>query len=370
MTKIGLITPCILVDGDILNNNILEYQKISDTNGKELWPMTKTHKSTEIAKMQIDAGAKGLLAGTLDECEAFCEMGIENIMYAYPVASEPNLQRAVNLAKKCNFIIRIDCLEAAKLINEAAKNADIVMNYSLIIDSGLHRFGVLPENAVSVANAISEFTSLNLVGISSHPGHVYGALSHSDLQKYVDDEKSSMKYAADALRAAGYDLKIVSSGSTPTFRGAVDDETIMVYHPGNYVFNDVIQLSTDTARDCDCALTIYATIISQPRESLMIIDAGTKCFGLDQGAHGNTAIVGFGKVKGHPEAIVDSLSEEGGKIKISEETTLKVGDKIEIIPNHSCVPANQTSYLVACKGDVVDRFINVDIRANSKKPII
>lgn len=367
MKKSELATPAILVDLDILDHNIKKYQKLCDENNKQLWPMTKTHKSTEIVKMQVDAGATGVLCGTLDECEGIIELGIKNIMYAYPVASEVNIKRVIDLAKKCNFYIRLDDLDGAKMINEAAEKAGVKVNYTIIVDSGLHRFGIPPEKVVSFANELKELKSLVFKGISTHPGHVYGASNHQDLQKYIEDEKMAMKKAADDLKAAGYTLEIISSGATPTFVGSVSDENINVFHPGNYVFHDTIQMSTKTAEESECALSVYATVVSRPSENTFICDAGSKCLGLDQGAHGNAAIKGFGYVKGHPEIIVSSLSEEVGKLQIEENssTTLKVGDKIEIIPNHSCSAANLTQFLIGYRGDEVERVIEVDMRGNS-----
>lgn len=360
-----LQTPAILVDLDVLENNIKKAQSLCDENGKQLWPMIKTHKSSEIAKMQQKAGATGFLCGTLDECEALLKEGIQNIMYAYPVASDVNIKRVLNLAKNCNFIIRIDSYDSAKLLNTAAKSAGVKINYTIIIDSGLHRFGILPEKAAAFADSIKEFDALNFKGISTHPGHVYSAEKPEDIQKYVEDEKSAVKTAVDALKAAGYALELVTSGSTPTFFKAVHDENINVFHPGNYVFMDNIQMSTETAKESDCALSVYATIISHPSENMFICDAGSKCLGLDQGAHGNTAIRGYGYVKGYPEVTVSSLSEEVGKLYVEGNTTLKIGDKIEIIPNHSCSTANLTSYLVGCRGNKVERLIKVDMRGNS-----
>ena len=86
MEKQKLETPAVLVDLDTLERNIKKAQSLCDDSGKELWPMIKTHKSTEIAKMQQDAGATGFLCGTLDECEGLVKAGFDNIMYAYPVA--------------------------------------------------------------------------------------------------------------------------------------------------------------------------------------------------------------------------------------------------------------------------------------------
>jgi len=365
LEKRELQTPATLVDLDVLENNIKKAQSLCNENGKQLWPMIKTHKSTEIVKMQQRAGATGFLCGTLDECEGLLKEGIDNIMYAYPVASDVNIKRVINLAKKCNFIVRIDSYDSAKMINTAAKSAGVRINYTIIIDSGLHRFGILPEKVVAFADSLKEFEALNFKGISTHPGHVYSAVKHEDIQYYVDQEKSAVKSAVDALKVAGYSLELVTSGSTPTFYKAVYDENINVLHPGNYVFMDNIQMSTETAKESDCALSVYATIISHPSENLFICDAGSKCLGLDQGAHGNTAIKGYGYVKGRPELTVSSLSEEVGKLHVEGTTTLKIGDKIEIIPNHSCSAANLTSYLTGCRGDKVERLIKVDMRGNS-----
>lgn len=367
MNKQLIQTPATLVDLDSLENNIRKYQEDANKHNKQLWPMLKTHKSTEITKMQITAGATGVLCGTLDEAEACAGLGIDKIMYAYPVASLENIHRVINLSKKCDFIIRLDDLDSAKIINEAAAKENVITSYTIIVDVGLHRFGVEPKKVVEYANKMKSFTNLKLRGISTHPGHVYSATNKDEVAKYVEDEKKYMKIAADLLKGAGFVLEYITSGSTPTFFGAVDDDNINIYHPGNYVFHDVNQMSIDTAKEDDCSLSVYATIISHPREGIFLCDAGSKCLGLDKGAHGNSSIVGYGIVKAHPELVLYSLSEEVGKIKVEGNTSLKVGDKIEIIPNHSCSSANLTDYLIATRNDEVVGLINVDIRGNSTR---
>ncbi|VEH38728.1 Predicted amino acid aldolase or racemase [Fusobacterium varium] len=77
MKKENLKTPAILLNLNALENNIKTYQKMCTNNGKELWPMIKTHKSMELLKMQIEAGATGALCGTLDEAEACCKIGLK-----------------------------------------------------------------------------------------------------------------------------------------------------------------------------------------------------------------------------------------------------------------------------------------------------
>ncbi len=367
MNIYDVYTPAILLNLDYMEYNLKKYSEAAAAHNKQLWPMIKTHKSTELARLQLEYGCTGFLCGTLDEAEALAADGVKNVMYAYPVATESSISRAVKLAQACNFIVRIDDLDAARAIDAGAAKAGVKLNYTVIVDSGLHRFGVTPEKVWEFAGAMKQFQHLQFKGISTHPGHVYGASCKADLPKYCEDERKSIATAATALRKAGYELEIISSGSTPTFWGSLDDENIQIYHPGNYIFNDAIQLSTQTATEEECALCVLASVISHPREDLYICDAGAKCLGLDQGAHGNGSIKGFGVVKGHPELTVYSLSEEVGKLRVEGATDLKVGDKILIIPNHSCSTANLTSYYVGVRGEEIDRLIAVDIRGNAAK---
>ena len=251
MKKKELKTPTILLNIEALKNNIKNYQKLCTENKKELWPMIKTHKSMEIVEMQINEGATGVLCGTLDEAEACCEKGIKKIMYAYPVASEENIKRIIEISKKTDFIIRLDSLEAAIKINKMAEVENVVVSYSIIVDSGLHRFGLSLKNLLNFTEELKKLKNLKLRGISSHPGHVYSSICEEDIHKYVLDECETLKQAKDILEKEGYHLEYITSGSTPTFIEAVKDLNINVYHQGNYVFLDSIQYhSCSTANLC------------------------------------------------------------------------------------------------------------------------
>ena len=362
-------TPAIVLDMDILEYNIKRYQEACTEQGKQLWPMVKTHKSTALAAMQRQAGAAGFLCGTLDECEALCRAGLSPLMYAYPPAGKASAARAVALSRQCEFIIRLDSFEAAAAINEQAGAEGLVVDFTLIIDCGLHRFGVLPENAPALIKKIAKLGNLKYRGISSHSGQVYAAASPEELPAYAREEMQALSSAALLLTEAGFSPELITTGSTPTFALTLDDPYIGIYHPGNYVFNDCIQISNGICREEDCALTVQACVISHPREDLFICDAGAKCLGLDKGAHGNSSITGHGRVIGHPELTVSALSEEVGKLHVNGSTALRVGDIIRIIPNHACSSANLTDFFVCHRGDEVCGLMEVDIRGNSAPPL-
>ncbi len=362
----SLTTPNFLVNLDILEKNIRDYQELANINNVDLIPMLKTHKSTEVAKMQIEAGAKGVLVGTLDEAEAIVkEIRVEKIMLSYPVVGENNLKRVIELNKNCELYVAFDnIIPALELSNMLGK--DEVVNYQIIINSGLNRFGVLPQDVVLLYKEISQCENLIFKGISTHTGQVYGVSNKEKVTDIVKAEIDSMNLAKNLLKKEGVDVEFVATGTTPTFKEAIKSDLITISRPGNYVFFDAIQVALGAAKEEDCSLTVLATIISNPQEGLFIMDCGSKCLGLDQGAHGNSLTKGFGIVKGYPELTIVGLSEEVGKIKQEGETTLKIGDKIEIIPNHSCSAANMTSSLIGYRGDIIEKIIPVNIRGNSR----
>lgn len=367
-----LTTPSFLVDLDQLDKNIKLIQELCDDNGIELWPMIKTHKSTQIAKMQIDAGAKGFLVGTLDEAEILAKEGVERISYAYPVAGEGNLNRVIDINKDTELYVSLDCKEQLQILDDKLKENDMKIKALIIVDSGLGRFGVMPEDVVELAKEVAKYENIELVGISTHPGHVYSSQNMEDVERCANDEINAMQTAKKNLVDAGFEVDMVATGSTPTMFLAAKADDITVLRPGNYPFFDNIQMSVGLVEEDDCSLAVLATVVSNPKEGLFLIDAGSKCFGLDKGAHGVSNMRGYGHVKGHPELVVTSLSEEVAKIEVEGETDIKIGDKLMIIPNHACSSANFTDYLIGYRGDEIEEIIHIDMRGGSvrKPPVI
>lgn len=104
MKIFNLLTPSFIIDLDVLEKNINEIQRLCSENQTELWPMVKTHKSTDIAKMQTEAGSKGFLVGTIDEAEKLSSIvGCNNIALAYPVCGKANIERVIKISKKHIF---------------------------------------------------------------------------------------------------------------------------------------------------------------------------------------------------------------------------------------------------------------------------
>lgn len=369
MKKSELLTPAILVDEDRLQGNIRDFQRMADAHGKQLVPMTKTHKSTEIARMQMNAGTSDFLVGTILEAEKFAELGPNSITFSYPFAGRKNLERIAAIAEKTQVYVSLDSMDTAEIYGEFCREKGIDFDFFVLINVGLNRFGIGPDELVPLLETVKDrYPGLHFAGISTHPGQVYGVNGPEYVGKVCADSDEIMRRARENAETAGFACRYVATGSTPTYEHDVDSDVYTTLRPGNYVFFDTMQTVLG-AHQSRCALTVYATVISRHGDRKWLIDAGSKCFGLDKGAHGNSSITGYGQVIGYPDMVVDGLSEEVGIIVSENPHDLKTGDRLEIIPNHSCSVANMTSYLVLTKGDEVIGSLKVDARENTADPL-
>lgn len=371
MTLSDLQTPCTLLDLDVMEQNIARFQALANAQGVKMWPMTKTHKSTRIAALQMRAGASGFLVGTPAEVQALARMGAPLVCYAYPLASQPNLAAVLRAAGSTRLVLSVDSATSAQMLNDACLALGIRAQVLLLIDSGLQRFGVPPARLGALARDIQALPQLKIVGIGTHPGQVYGCSTPQQVTAAAQQEADAIEEALHSLGSADRSALLVASGSTPTFSLSVKNPRIGVQRPGNYVFFDRVQYTLGACTTKDCALTIMATVVSNPEPGRYVIDAGSKHLGLDKGAHGNTAIEGFGCVLGHPEVLVHSLSEEVGILLEKAPPTLAIGDTLRIIPNHACTAAYLASAYVGIRGGKVAEIIYPDMKATveSEEPI-
>ena len=98
----------------------------------------------------------------------------------------------------------------------------------------------------------------------------------------------------------------------------------------------------------------------------IIVDTGSKALCLDKGAHGNQTVNGFGHIIGHPEVLIERLSEEHGVGVLIGETQLKLNDVVQIIPNHACTVVNQFEEYVVHQNGLVKDVWKVDARGMIK----
>jgi D-serine deaminase-like pyridoxal phosphate-dependent protein len=335
-----LTTPALLIEKEVLLKNLQKAADVAKKSWTSLRPHMKTHKCREIAELQKKTGIGGITVATIDEAEAFFQAGFADIFVAYPMVGREKIQRFLRLHEIARMIGSVD--HPAQIEDLLAASPSSPVQLRIEIDCGQHRCGVqADEKLLELAGVFAIHPEIKLHGVFTHPGHAYGAASSEALKQIALEESRAVLEAADMLRMNGQSCPVISIGSTPTLQFAGCVQGVTEIRPGNYVFHDAMQIALGAATTADCALHVLTTVISV-FDDRFVIDAGSKVFGLDKGAHGLDQLKGFGCfVPEAPGWELQRLSEEHGVVHVAAGAPVPcVGDRLRFIPNHACAAAN------------------------------
>src|SRR5256886_3045215 len=252
----------------------------------------------------------------------------------------------------------VDDLETARML------AGTGLHVWLKVDCGYHRAGVDPSSryALEVARELGAERGLTFDGILSHSGHAYRTRDKAEAAQIAEQERQGMGWVAELLRNDGLPVRGISVGSTPAMAAAKDLTGVTEARPGNYIFYDRTMVLIGCCEPEDVAVAVLASVIShQPGAAHFVVDAGALSLSKDLGPTHLELEPVYGEVQGHPELRVASVSQEHGLIRAAASAAIegkfKVGQQIEIIPNHSCLTeAHFDEYVVIEGGRVMDRW--------------
>jgi D-serine deaminase-like pyridoxal phosphate-dependent protein len=355
---IDVETPALLLYHDVVERNLANMAERARRLGVALRPHIKTHKCLELGRSQIAHGAQGITVSTLFEAEAFAHGGFTDLTWAFPLDPThlPHVRRIAQSGTTLRVVV--DDLDTAKAL------ANSGLHVWLKVDCGYHRAGVDPSAryALDVARELGTERGLTFDGILSHSGHAYRTRSKNEAAQIAEQERQVMVWFAELLRRDGIAVRGISVGSTPAMVAVEDLTGITEARPGNYIFYDRTMVLIGCCDPEDVAVTVLATVVShQPGAAHFVVDAGALALSKDLGPAHLGLEPAFGEVKGHPALAVASVSQEHGVIRAARpaaiEGKFKVGQQVEIIPNHSCLTeAHFDDYVVMEGGRVMDRW--------------
>jgi D-serine deaminase-like pyridoxal phosphate-dependent protein len=357
-------TPAVVVDVGRTAANIERMAAMAREGKVKLRPHIKTHKMVPIARMQVAAGAAGITVAKLGEAEVMVDGGITDILVAYPIVGASNLERLMALAERARVSIALDSLEVARPIAAAAHARGLEIPVLLEIDTGLHRLGVLRESAITLAKQIASLRGLRFAGIFTHEGQAYTVAGPDGLRNSTLEAAQIMGEVAGQVRSAGLNVETVSMGSSASARFAIGQPGLTEFRPGTYVFNDRTQVAQGAAAPENCAAAVIATVISHPRDGEVIIDAGSKSLTSDRMIV-SQARQSYGALVSDASIEVVRLHEEHGVLK-TNGTTLNVGDRVAVLPNHICPVINLHDRVFVFDGDEFVGTWTVDARGRSQ----
>ena len=151
--------------GLIQHNVAIVAQRVAPA---QVWTVVKAdaygHGAVPVAQAALTAGATGLCVAIVDEGVALRRAGI----------TAPILILSEQPAELAEYIVgygltpTVTTTRGAATIANAAAAAERVVKVHLKIDTGMHRVGVAPEEAVMLAKFITSFPSLEIEGVFTH----------------------------------------------------------------------------------------------------------------------------------------------------------------------------------------------------------
>ena len=360
-------TPCPLLDLHRVRQNAERISEIARRNNVRLRPHIKTHKCIEVARIQTEGHDGAITVSTLEEARAFAEHGFTDITYAVPIELG-KFAEAIEIKRsgtKLNLLTD-DGATVGKL-DKTAGDAGEKFDVFLKIDCGTHRVGVEPDSAaaISIPRQITEAANLEFAGILTHAGHSYDVRTKEEIQQIARHERDVMVELAERLRSDSIEVPCISIGSTPTMTHVDHLEGIDEIRPGNYIFFDGYQATLGSCAFDDTALTVLTAVIHKDASHRkLVVDAGAIALSKDRGPTHLDPACGYGHVldlDGNETGMrVTGMSQEHGEIIAGNSDVfdrIKVGDRLRILANHSCLTAAQHAYYnVIENSEIVDRW--------------
>ena len=369
-------TPSLVVDLAAMRRNIVRMAEFARKHDIRWRPHAKMHKSAELARMQVDAGANGVCVQKTAEAEAMADGGVLDIYISNEVIATRKLQRVAELAHRLaaasgKLAIAVDSVEGirrlAQAMNDvrAARSSQVSIDVFVEIDVGQGRCGVAPgEAAVALAREVHEHPGLRFAGLQAYHGraqHVRGAKERRDIVTVVVED---VVHTRKLIEVEGMAVELVTGAGTGTFVHEAASGVYGELQAGSFMFMDADYAANE--RDAaqpqfEHALFVKTQVISVQGDRA-VCDAGHKSHAIDSGLPKVLST----STNAELEYLIGG--DEHGILKPSRAGTRlpSIGQALRLIPGHCDPTVNLHDFMIGVTGGLrdgkVERIIRVDAR--------
>jgi D-serine deaminase-like pyridoxal phosphate-dependent protein len=360
-----LLSPSLLFFKDHIEGNLKKVlQMVGDPT--RLRPHVKTHKCSEIVKLELKHGIHKHKCATIAEAEMLAQSGAPDVLISYPLVG-PNLGRLAKLIHnypQTRFSTLVDHPVSAKAMSDCLSSQKLQVDVLIDLNVGMNRTGIsLGDEAMQLYREFAELPGLRPDGF-----HVYDGHNH---QESLDDRKSAVEKLLGPvlefkakLEGIGLSVPRVVCGGTPTFPVFCNmNFPGLECSPGTFVLHDNGYGSkyADLSGFTPAAL-LLSRVISKPGGNRITLDLGYKAVCSDPPAGKRCLVLGVG------DFTPVLQNEEHFAIDTPLADQFTPGDVVLAIPNHVCptVAMHQRAYVIEggkCVGtwaiDSRDRVITI-----------
>ena len=323
-----ILTPALVLDPAVARRNIETMAARMAALPAGLRPHIKVHKSAELARLQLDAGALGVTTATVAEAVAMAEAGVPDVLVASEVVSSVAIARLAEAARIARIRVAVDDTGVLSATGRAAVAAGAELGVLVDVDVGLDRGGARStEEALRLAELAAATNGVSFDGLMGYEGH---CASEPDADLRAAEAARAMARlaeVADACRGAGLDVEVVSAGATGTFEVTGAAPEVTEVQAGSYVLMD--HFHAPLVDGFGFALTVMATVIGR-HDDLLVLDAGRKAV--------DTSLRPLEPPD--PRAALAFAHEEHAGFRYEGEAPGAVGDRVHIVPGYAPTTVN------------------------------
>jgi D-serine deaminase-like pyridoxal phosphate-dependent protein len=322
-----LDTPVVLLDLDVFESNGTRIHRELTEHGLSWRPHSKAHKSPILAALQLAIGAVGVTCAKLGEAEVMVSGGVTDVLVANMLGTTEKWARLADLQHRARATVCVDDPQHVRWASAAGVAAGAVIPLMIEVDVGMHRVGVRSTaEAIELAEQVAAAPGVELAGVMGYEGHLPAVWPAAEKTSACERALAALIDAAEGIRAAGHPVDIVSSGGSGTFQSAFSVGGLTESQAGGGCLMDRFYAETCHV-DLDFALTLSSTVVSAREPGVAIIDAGFKALG---------SLAGMlpPLVLDRPGVELPRISAEHGILETGD-TTLRVGDRVRIVPSYS-----------------------------------
>jgi D-serine deaminase-like pyridoxal phosphate-dependent protein len=341
--RADLVTPALVLDADAAQRNIDHMAtELKRMGAATIRPHYKTHKSPDLARRQVQAGAGGLSMATVWEAAILAAAGMDDLFVVNTVAHPAKIRVLAELARDHRILVAVDEAANAEAHSAAAVRAGSTLGIMVEVDTGMDRCGVdTAQDALALARHVTDLPGLRFDGITGYEGHC--SLTFDNVLRH-ERQREAMSFftsVAELLESHGIACPIRSAGGIATWNWTAAFPGLTEIQAGTYVVMD--NFHGQMVPDFEHSLTIQATVISRQSDKV-IVDAGNK----------SVADPADVSIVGH-DLKVFRFDEEHGIFAAPDGSPLRVGDAVSLVPGYSPSTVNWYDvYHVVRDGVVTD----------------
>lgn len=366
-------TPALVIDLDAMERNLARMASFARRAGVRLRPHAKMHKSAELARLQIAAGAVGVCVQKTSEAEALAAAGIRDVFISNEVVAPGKLARVAALARSLSagggrLAIAVDGAEGTSRLAAAVRAAGSELDVFVEIDVGQGRCGVPaadrdPGAAVELARLVQGAQGLRLAGLQAYQGKAQHVRAVEARRAAAVAAIEVARATRDALERAGVPCPLVTGAGTGTFAFEAESGVYGELQAGSYLFMDRDYAENEVAAEqprFEHALFVATQVVSVG-PGRAVVDAGHKSHAIDSGlprVHdpGGRRSLGF-----------ENAGDEHGVLRpLDGGPPPGLGELVWLVPGHCDPTVNLHDRYVGVRGGLVEgrveRTIAIDAR--------